>query len=177
MTTWFALPPDITMNRDRLCPAPAPRSRWRAAALMLLMALACVALLFTGHAFAQDMNSGGDMTIPPVGGATALNPSEPPPMTQMHMMQPISGSMMVSPPYGTAPLKVGFFVLANDPEGLGFLTYSWNFGDGTVSSLPPELYIFHTYQKPGTYVCSLTAKTVDGRSVIFIQGVIVQPSA
>jgi PKD repeat protein len=84
--------------------------------------------------------------------------------------------MMVSPPYGAAPLRVGFFVRATDPEGLGFLTYSWNFGDGTVSSLPPELYIFHTYQKPGTYVCQLTATTVDGRKAALFQGVIVQPA-
>ena len=85
--------------------------------------------------------------------------------------------MMVSPPSGRAPLKVGFFVLANDPEGLGFLTYSWNFGDGTVSSLPPELYIFHAYQQPGSYVCELTLTTVDGRKTTLFQGVLVQPGA
>ncbi len=83
--------------------------------------------------------------------------------------------MMVAPPYGVAPLLVGFFVLADDPEGIGFLTYSWNFGDGTVSALPPELYIYHTYQNPGTYVCTLTMKTMDGRQRTFIQGVIVRP--
>ncbi len=84
---------------------------------------------------------------------------------------------MVSPPYGSAPLAVGFFVLANDPEGLGFLTYSWNFGDGAVSSLPPEMYIFHTYRKPGSYVCELTMTTVDGRRATVFQGVIVGPGA
>src|SRR5580692_5251605 len=107
----------------------------------------------------------------------ANDPSMAPPMAKMHMRQPISGSMMAAPPYGLAPMKVGFFVLADDPEGIGFLTYSWNFGDGTVSSLPPELYIFHTYQNPGTYVCILTIKTTDGRSKTFVQGVDVQPPA
>jgi PKD repeat protein len=82
---------------------------------------------------------------------------------------------MAAPPYGLAPMRVGFFVLADDPEGLGFLTYSWNFGDGTVSALPPELYIFHTYFKPGTYACTLTVTTVDGRSQTFRQGVVVKP--
>lgn len=84
--------------------------------------------------------------------------------------------MMVTPPYGNAPLKVGFFVIANDPENIGFLTFQWNFGDGTVSALPPELYIFHTYANPGNYLCSLVIKTVDGRSKTFFQGVIVKPS-
>ena len=44
----------------------------------------------------------------------------------------------------------------------------------TVSSLPPELYIFHTYQNPGTYSCELTITTVDGRSQTFRQGVVVK---
>ena len=83
--------------------------------------------------------------------------------------------MMVSPPYGNAPLRVGFFVLASDPENIGFLTYQWNFGDGSVSSLPPEMYIFHTYAIPGNYLCTLVAKTVDGRSITLMQGVIVKP--
>jgi PKD repeat protein len=72
-------------------------------------------------------------------------------------------------------MKVGFFVIADDPEGQGFLTYSWNFGDGTVSALPPELYIFHTYHNPGNYMCTLTVKTVDGRAKTFMQGVLVKP--
>lgn len=115
---------------------------------------------------------------PPMPGsdasATANDPSMPPPLAKMHISQQIAGSMLAAPPYGIAPMKVGFFVLADDPEGLGFLTYSWNFGDGTVSSLPPELYIFHTYQNPGSYLCSLVVKTVDGREHTFMQGVVVK---
>ena len=113
----------------------------------------------------------GSMMLPPPGGQAASNPLEPPPMQPMQIPQPITGSLAVAPPYGTAPLQVGFFALINDPSGAGFLTYSWNFGDGTVSSLPPELYIFHTYQNPGTYVCELTVKTTDGRSATFMQGI------
>lgn len=101
----------------------------------------------------------------------------PAPIPNLHIPQSVRGSMLVSPPYGKAPLRVGFFVLAHDPEGVGFLTYSWNFGDGTVSSLPPKQYIFHTYQKPGSYVCALTATTVDGRKATLMRGVIVGPAA
>lgn len=125
----------------------------------------------------DEMNNGmmdNGMATPPA--TQAPEPSDvPPPIAPMPMMQPVSGTMMVTPPYGNAPLSVGFFVLANDPENIGFLTYQWNFGDGTVSSLPPELYIFHSYANPGNYVCTLIAKTVDGRSITMIQGVLVKP--
>jgi len=164
-------------HRDSRYGPSARGGRWRGAVILMLIAIAGAGLLCARNALAQDMNSGGDMMIPPDDTDSSTNLSGPPPMAPMHMMQPIGGSMMVSPPYGIAPLRVGFFVLAHDPEGFGFLTYSWNFGDGTVSSLPPELYIFHTYHSPGTYVCSLTAKTVDGRSATFIQGVVVKPPA
>ena len=113
----------------------------------------------------------------PMASPSPSNNEMLPPVQTLHIPQPVRGSMIVTPPYGYAPLSVGFFVLATDPEGLGFLTYSWNFGDGTVSSLPPELYIYHTYQQPGTYVCELTTTTVDGRKTSFFQGVVVRPPA
>ena len=125
-----------------------------------------------GGAIGSDNDQGAmmDPSMP------ANDPSMAPPLAKMHISQPITGSMLAAPPYGLAPMRVGFFVLADDPEGLGFLTYSWNFGDGTVSALPPELYIFHTYQLPGSYLCSLTVKTVDGRSQTFMQGIVVKPA-
>src|ERR1700730_8740290 len=121
-----------------------------------------------GGAIGSDNDQGAmmDPSMP------ANDPSMAPPLAKMHISQPITGSMLAAPPYGLAPMRVGFFVLADDPEGLGFLTYSWNFGDGTVSALPPELYIFHTYKMPGSYLCWLTVKTVDGRSQTFMQGVV-----
>ncbi len=156
-----------------------------AALSLLLAALAVVAgPLSASRALAQmpeaqmgpeagsELNGTGPMASP-----SPSNNEMPAPIPNLHILQPVRGSMIVSPPYGSAPLRVGFFVLATDPEGLGFLTYSWNFGDGTVSSLPPELYIFHTYQSPGSYVCELTTTTVDGRKETFFQGVIVQPAA
>jgi hypothetical protein len=155
--------------------------RGRQWARVPLLAVACLALVVAIQpARAQDMDMGaggaGGTMMPPPGGDTPPDPTQAPPMRPMRIMEPITGSMAVAPPYGNAPLKVGFFVLASDPEDIGFLTYSWNFGDGTVSSLPPELYIFHTYANPGTYTCMLTIKTVDGRSKTFVQGVDVRPA-
>lgn len=130
---------------------------------------------------AQDISGMGsdsnEMGAPMDPSLPADDPSMAPPMQKMHIRQQITGSMMAAPPSGSAPMKVGFFVLADDPEGIGFLTYSWNFGDGTVSALPPELYIFHTYQKPGTYLCTLVVKTVDGREQTFMQGIVVTAGA
>jgi hypothetical protein len=122
--------------------------------------------------------AGSELNGPnPMATPSPADNEMPPPIPELHLPQPVRGSMMVSPPFGKAPLAVGFFVLATDPEGFGFLTYSWNFGDGAVSSLPPELYIFHIYKKPGTYVCELTVTTVDGRKATLFQGVVVSPTA
>lgn len=143
--------------------------------------VAVLAVLLTSvrvpKAHAQDAAAGSEMGgPPPLPDASSSVNGELPPLPKISIRQPITGSMLVAPPYGDAPLKVGFFVLANDPENIGFLTYQWNFGDGTVSSLPPELYIFHTYANPGNYVCTLIVKTVDGREKTFFQGVIVKAS-
>ncbi|HXZ87241.1 MAG TPA: PKD domain-containing protein [Candidatus Binataceae bacterium] len=152
----------------------------RRLSVALAVLLFASASLMTGArcARAQDADAGSEMN----GLAPMTPPSEASsesgrlaPMPRVPLRQPISGTMMVSPPYGNAPLRVGFFVLASDPENIGFLTYQWNFGDGTVSSLPPEMYIFHTYSMPGNYVCTLIVKTVDGRSMTILQGVVVKP--
>ena len=143
------------------------------AAVVLLAAPLLSVRVATVHA--QDTAAGSEMNGPPSMPAPSNGTDyQLPPLPKVSIQQPITGSMLVAPPYGNAPLKVGFFVLANDPENIGFLTYQWNFGDGTVSALPPELYIFHTYAKPGSYVCTLTVKTVDGREKAFFQGVIVR---
>jgi len=161
----------------RLVPA---RGFLRISRLLLLATLFAVTLpLFAARSHAQ-MGPEAGSELKGTGPMASPSPSSsdtPAPIPNLHILQPVRGSMMASPPYGKAPLRVGFFVLANDPEGLGFLTYSWNFGDGTVSSLPPESYIFHTYHKPGSYVCELTVTTVDGRKVTLLHGVIVGPAA
>lgn len=158
-------------------------SRWVPRGIAAVALIAVVVALLAPPLRAQneamkpliDPNSSAPEPSMSPSGPVQTDNSMPPPIPKMHLRQSITGSMMVAPPYGVAPLLVGFFVLADDPEGIGFLTYSWNFGDGTVSALPPELYIYHTYQNPGTYVCTLTMKTMDGRQRTFIQGVIVRP--
>jgi hypothetical protein len=123
----------------------------------------------------SDMNANSEMNRPP-GMERNETPDSmmTPGMGSLEIREPVTGTMLVSPPYGNAPLRVGFFVVATDPENIGFLTYQWNFGDGTVSALPPEKYIPHLYKAPGNYVCSLTLKTVDGRSKTIFTGVVVR---
>ena len=152
------------------------------AAAIVLAIVAVSSLSFaqeadSGAAMNGGMNSGMNdgMSDSMRPNAPAANGDRAAPMQPVPMPESLTGSMVVTPPYGNAPLRVGFFVLADDPANIGFLTYQWNFGDGTVSSLPPELYIFHTYTNPGTYLCSLVVKTADGRSKTFFQGVIVKP--
>jgi hypothetical protein len=153
-----------------------------------LLRLGCCALILASVLMAANIMSAraqenADESGPEgsMNGPAAMQPmspdqvNAPAPITRVPMLQPVSGTMMVSPPYGAAPLKVGFFVMAEDPENIGFLTYQWSFGDGTVSSLPPELYIFHTYQVPGNYVCTLILKTTDGRQKTLFSGVLVHP--
>jgi PKD repeat protein len=89
--------------------------------------------------------------------------------------QPPLITMTAVPGYGPAPLTVGFFVNTVDPEGKGFVSYVWNFGDGQVSMDPP-LTFFHTYSKTGTYVATVNATTSDGRTAISYVGVTVRPS-
>jgi len=122
-----------------------------------------------------DLNANPEMNrAPSIRGNESPDSMARPKMGSLEIREPLTGTMMVSPPYGVAPLKVGFFVMAQDPDNIGFLTYQWNFGDGTVSSLPPEMYIFHTYHVPGNYVCTLIVKTSDGRQKTMFTGVLVR---
>ena len=123
----------------------------------------------------SGMNANPEMNrAPSIRGDESPDSLMTPGIGSLEIREPLTGTMMVSPPYGNAPLRVGFIIVANDPENIGFLTYQWDFGDGTVSSLPPLKFIPHTYNTPGNYVCSLTLKTVDGRSKTIFAGVVVR---
>jgi hypothetical protein len=100
-------------------------------------------------------------------------PTPTPQPTPVPLIAPLSLSLQPVPAYGVAPLTVGFFVKAVDPENAGFIRYEWNFGDGHISTLPP-LMAFETYQTPGTYMVTLTAVTPDGRSASAFAGVLVR---
>ncbi|HKV53743.1 MAG TPA: PKD domain-containing protein [Candidatus Binataceae bacterium] len=152
--------------------------RIRALLLAFLFAFAYAGLPATLSIAQMGPQSGDELNgIGPMAEPSPANNQMPAPVPNLRILQPVHASMMVSPPYGIAPLSVGFFVIASDPEQIGFLTYSWNFGDGSVSSLPPEMYIFHTYHQPGNYVCTLTMTTVDGRKNTVFQGVLVRPKS
>lgn len=95
-----------------------------------------------------------------------------PPATGLRVAPSLSITAM--PSYGVAPLTVGFFVSAADPEQLGFVSYHWNFGDGQVAVSPP-LMTYNVYKKPGNYLVTLTALTADGRSITAFVGITVRP--
>jgi hypothetical protein len=94
---------------------------------------------------------------------------------RIDLPQPPLITMTAVPGYGPAPLSVGFFVNTVDPEGKGFVSYVWNFGDGQVSMDPP-LTFFHTYKTAGSYIATVNATTSDGRTAIAYVGITVRPS-
>ena len=80
------------------------------------------------------------------------------------------------PSYGPAPLTVGFFVSSVNPDSAPLASYTFNFGDGHVSMLPPTA-LFHTYTAPGSYVVTVTAATADGHQASSFAGVTVTQPA
>lgn len=124
----------------------------------------------------QQMQGLGTMQAP--GSTTGSMPES---MTNgrginhVDIPQPPLITMTAVPGYGPAPLAVGFFVNTVDPEGKGFVSYIWNFGDGQVSMDPP-LTFFHTYKTAGSYVATVNATTADGRTAVAYVGITVRPS-
>jgi uncharacterized membrane protein len=129
-----------------------------------LFARATAALLLAiwcgGVAFAQDM---------------AMPDASPTASGRMMIPEPLLVTVQASPGYGPAPLLVGFIVNALDPSGAEIVSYSWNFGDGHLSTLPPTL-AYETYTTAGNYVATVTVTTTDGRSATGFTGVTVKPS-
>jgi PKD repeat protein len=75
--------------------------------------------------------------------------------------QPPTAKIAAIPTSGTVPLAVSFSATgSSDPEGSA-LSYVWNFGDGTVSTLQN---ISKTYSSPGTYTASVTVTDSAGLS-------------
>jgi len=80
--------------------------------------------------------------------------------------QPPTAKIDASPTVGLAPLGVQFTGDGSkDPEGSS-LTYFWNFGDGTTSTLANPT---HTYTQNGTYTAALTVSdgTLTGSTISF----------
>jgi PKD repeat protein len=101
--------------------------------------------------------------------------TEPNPLSGTSDMTQVApnATLLAQPIYGTAPLTVDFYVGLANPQGS--LVYQWDFGDGSVSSLPASAYMPHVYAQPGTYQCSLTLMTTQGRSTTMLTAIIVLP--
>jgi PKD repeat protein len=148
-----------------------------AAAAAVLGVLVLIAIR-PAPAFTQEQQNQDLQPQMPASGSMPAPGSMPGTMMNrrgVNLPQPPLITMTAVPGYGPAPLTVGFFVNTVDPEGKGFVSYVWNFGDGQVSMDPP-LTFFHTYAKTGTYVATVNATTSDGRTAISYVGVTVRPS-
>ncbi|MEU9664264.1 PQQ-dependent sugar dehydrogenase [Streptomyces bobili] len=62
---------------------------------------------------------------------------------------------------GQAPLRVSFSSAGTTDQDGDALTYSWDFGDGSTSTVADPT---HRYRKNGTYTATLTAKDPSGRT-------------
>ena len=109
---------------------------------------------------------GQDMAMPE-GSATASG--------HMQIAEPLLVTLQAAPGYGPAPLLVGFLVNAVDPSGAQIVSYTWNFGDGHLSTLPPTM-AYNTYANAGSYVATVTMTTIDGRSATGFAGITVKPA-
>ena len=77
---------------------------------------------------------------------------------QLSANQPPEVAPTATPLTGFAPLVTEFFANAEDFDSASF-DVSWDFGDGTASSLSDPM---HTYSEVGVYVATVTATDSDG---------------
>jgi PKD repeat protein len=95
--------------------------------------------------------------------------------TGVAAQQGINATLFGEPEYGAAPLTVDFLLLLTNPPSS--IVYQWNFGDGSVSSLPATTIIPHVYLHAGTYLCSLVMTASGGHSTTAFVTIFVRPSA
>ena len=152
------------------------RLGFAAAAVIAALAVPLLVATRAAPAFAQSQqNQDSQQPQMPAPGSMRTPASRPGhSFDRVDLPQPPSITMTAVPGYGPAPLSVGFFVNTADPEGKGFVSYVWNFGDGQVSMNPP-LTFFHTYKTAGSYVATVNATTADGRTAVAYVGVTVRP--
>lgn len=84
------------------------------------------------------------------------------PINQTGSNKLIASSFTASPISGASPLKVQFTDQSTSTTGI--VAWSWNFGDGTTSTLQNPS---HTYNFPGKYTVKLTVTDANGGSVTY----------
>jgi PKD repeat protein len=137
---------------------------------LLLCVVTTASTIFPRVTFAQDAIE----SAPPGSGGSGVPSSlSPQPEINDTAQAPLNAILLAQPLYGAAPLTVDFYVSLANPQSS--LVYQWEFGDGAVSSLPSGAYIPHVYQRPGTYLCSLTLRNAQGTSTTLLTTVTVLP--
>jgi PKD repeat protein len=106
-------------------------------------------------------------------GSDVPSSLSPQPETNDTAQAPLNAILLAEPIYGAAPLTVDFSVSLANPQSV--LVYQWEFGDGAVSLLPSGAYTPHVYERPGTYLCSLTLMNTQGISTTLLTSVTVLP--
>jgi PKD repeat protein len=142
---------------------------------LLLCILAAASTVFTDRTFAQDSSEtvapGLDRSSFALGGTDITDALTWVPGTNENL--PASGASNLSPEptSGAAPLMADFYAILANPQASSL--YQWDLGDGAESSMPPGAYLTHVYQRPGTYICSLTLTNAQGVSSIVSTTIIV----
>jgi PKD repeat protein len=149
----------------------------RALIALLLCVVTAASTVFPRLTFAQDPAeaalAGSDGSPLAPSRIDLTSPLSPQPGTNETAQAPLNATLLAEPIYGAAPLTVDFYVSLPNPQSAS--VYQWDFGDGAVSSLPSGAYIPHVYQRPGTYLCSLTLMNAQGISTTLLTTVTVLP--
>ena len=76
-------------------------------------------------------------------------------------------------PLPAAPVASGSTVQFSPGLDAPGLSFSWDFGDGTVTGFGANSAASHTYAQPGLYTVTLTVRSTDGRTAtqVFVQAV------
>src|SRR5580658_5481048 len=105
-----------------------------ASAAVAAAMLAIVTIAMRGGARAQEMEPMAPAAAPTEPGAPEAAPTfSPVPLPRMPQI-----GLQGLPGYGVAPLTVAFITTMPDPT-VDFATFRWDFGDGQVSLLPPQM--------------------------------------
>jgi len=121
----------------------------------------CMVFDFFGFTYYGECNfSGTELVDTRVAhgcstGKTSVAPTDP------ELPPTPTSSVRAIPTAGAAPLIVSFSGGGVDPDGDPFITFTWNFGDGTSGT---GANVDHIYTTPGTYMAVLTSVSTDGES-------------